>query len=65
MKNKLPKNPMHGYSAKQIIQMNVIAQSKVNGEWVPARPIQFWTIARIKSAWHVLTMKADALYWND
>ncbi|MDF2435375.1 MAG: hypothetical protein JWP44_5006 [Mucilaginibacter sp.] len=36
----------------------------INGKWVPARPIGFWSWSyRIKAAWLVFTGRADAVTW--
>lgn len=38
------------------------------GEWVPARPMNYkhdTVLGRLKTAWHVLTGKADAVYWPE
>lgn len=43
-------------------------QTEVNGVWVPVRPLPFYTwrtyVGRIKKAWHVITGRAEAIYWE-
>ncbi len=36
-----------------------------DGLWVPARPLSMGIKQRIKSAWKVLTGKADAVIWPE
>ena len=49
---------------------NVITNSKQNstciaGEWIPARPIGFFSLGnRLKAAWMVFKGDADALVWG-
>ena len=39
-------------------------QAEIDGEWVPARPIGYFSLKnRIKCAFMVFTGKADALVW--
>lgn len=38
---------------------------EVDGKWVCARPLPFYSIGnRLKAAWLVFTGQADALIWN-
>ena len=53
------------FYADEIVKMKAIVLVKDSSSWVLMRPFQFWTFTRIKAAWHVLTMKADAVYWKD
>lgn len=40
--------------------------AKVNGKWVPARSVGFYSIwYRLKAAWGVFTGKYDALQWPE
>jgi hypothetical protein len=39
---------------------------EVDGKWVPARPIVYWTLfERLKGAWQVFTGKHDVLVWDE
>ena len=39
-------------------------QTEINGNWVPARPLGFYSIGyRLKAAWLVFTGQCDALKW--
>lgn len=57
--------PLGGYVDSEIgVQMGVSAQDN-HGYYHNARPLPYYSIFnRIKLAWHVLTYKADALYWS-
>lgn len=35
-----------------------------SGQWVPCRPTNVCLIARVRSAWNVLTGRYDALDWE-
>jgi len=42
------------------------SQAEINGRWVPARPIRFFSwINDIKLAWLVFTKRADAFTWPE
>ena len=52
------------WGAVEMIKSANCNQSEIDGEWVPARPIGYFSIRhRIKCAWMVFTGKADALVW--
>ncbi len=44
-------------------------QVKINGNWVPARPVQLYgvqgIISRAKAAWLVFTGQVDAVQWPE
>ena len=41
-----------------------VLQSRKDGDWEPAKPIPYYSFwERLIQAWHVLTYRADALYW--
>lgn len=43
---------------------NVNDQACIDGEWVPARPLGFYSIKhRLKAAWLAFTGKGDVLLW--
>ena len=52
------------YTAKEIKQWDTDTSHSTMG-WVPARPITFWGLYRIKLAWDVLTCKYDVLDWQN
>ena len=42
------------------------AQACINGQWVPARPLGYYSFKnRLKCAWMVFTGRADALVWPE
>ena len=57
------KKTLGSFTAKEIMEHNTTSGSE-DGKWTPARPYQLWYIGRLVQAWHVLTLKADALYWD-
>lgn len=41
-------------------------QAGINGKWVPARPIGYYSIKhRIQCAWMVFTGKGDVVVWPE
>ena len=51
------------YKLNELIDSCDRAFALIDGEWVYARPIQYFSVQRIKDAWKVLTYKADAFVW--
>ena len=52
------------YGACQLINSANENKANINGEWVIARPVGYFSLRhRIKCAWMVFTGKADALVW--
>jgi hypothetical protein len=41
------------------------SQKEINGRWVPARPYPGPFVWRLRSAWAVLTGRADAFTWPE
>lgn len=39
--------------------------TEINGRWVSARPYVLWSVQRLRDAWAVLTMRADAFTWPE
>lgn len=61
--------PPYGYGAytpKKVVNSSYGNNlANVDGEWIPARPEPYYSLKeRLIQAWHVLTYKADALYWG-
>lgn len=57
------------YSLKRLLELTSSVSGQINGKWVPARPkaptgLFAWKI-KIKSAWKVLTGKADIFIWPE
>ena len=51
-----------------IKSLQSLDQAKINGKWVPVRPINHRVRnlrERLRDAWLVLTGKADALVWPE
>jgi hypothetical protein len=45
---------------------NYNVQACINGKWVPARSLVFFSLLyRVRAAWMVFTGKADALTWPE
>lgn len=41
-------------------------QANINGKWVPARPVGFFSIGnRLRCAWLVFTGKCDLVRWPE
>lgn len=57
------------YSLKRLLKNTSGVTAWINGKWVPARPMSptglFGLKVRIKSAWKVLTGKADIFIWPE
>ena len=52
------------YDSSLCIQGQVQAQGK-SGKWHNARPLPYYGLYyRLRDAWNVLWLKADALYWT-
>lgn len=51
------------YSLDALMKTANRNQTKVNGVWIPSRPIVQPLRYRIADAWAVLTGKADAVKW--
>ena len=52
------------YSLEGLLKSIKGEQAEIDGKWVPARPLGFYSIGhRIKAAWLVFTGKADAVTW--
>jgi len=51
------------YKANDLRSWNV--DHEIGGRWLPARPLRFWELRRIKAAWRVLIGRYDALDWED
>lgn len=57
--------------APNIIRLEDLAKDNplevcVNGQWVPARPLGFYSIwSRLRCAWMVFTGRADAFIWPE
>jgi hypothetical protein len=54
------------YQVEEIIALANSTQAKINGKWVPARPIRFggfWY--SLRDAWLVFRGKADAVIWPE
>ena len=49
-----------------ILISNTCSRQNKNGDWVPARPIGFFSLRwRLKLAWNVFLGKYDALKWAE
>lgn len=60
------KKTQGSFTAKELKDWSVFCDGKgTEATWMPARPYHLWTIARIKQAFDVLFMKADAVYWEE
>ncbi len=56
--------PLGGTSRESLKDDDV--SGLVGRAWVFARPIPYYSWpSRIRMAWHVLTYRADALYWTE
>lgn len=53
------------YTLKQLMTHCQETQAKINGKWVPARPLSGPFSWRVKAAWQVLIGKADAFTWPE
>lgn len=54
------------YTLEGLIKTANNSQVKINGRYVPARPIRLYGLwYDIKDAWAVLTRKADAFTWPE
>lgn len=52
------------WTLESLIESIKSVSTEINGKFIPARPINhriFWV--RVKSAWLVLTGRADAVVW--
>lgn len=56
---------MSTYSLRSLVENNHVTMKKINGKWVPARPINGTIKERILSSWLVLIGKADAFTWPE
>ena len=51
------------YQLWDLLKMTQEVHVCINGNYIPARPMQGFLKTRIKAAWLVLTGKADAVVW--
>lgn len=49
----------------ELIQSISCNRVYLRGKWVPARPINYRFVYRLKAAWLVLHGKADAVIWPE
>jgi hypothetical protein len=56
---------MHKLYADEIARFAQENQAGLpDGRWVAARPVPYWGLVwRLKRAWDVFWLKADAVYW--
>lgn len=54
------------WNIRELIKFAIDNQCEIKGVWVPVRPHKqcrdFFT--KLGAAWHVLTGRADAVYWD-
>lgn len=53
------------WTLKNLIRHSTECHAKINGKWVPARPVRGPLISRARAALAVLTGKADAVTWPE
>jgi hypothetical protein len=54
------------YKLRNLIDESDNTQCRLNGKWVPARPVRLFGIWHdLKDAWAVFTRKADAFTWPE
>ena len=59
------KIPLGGYDVERLRGLNTFIREK-DGTRTTARPEPYRSIvSRLLQAWHVLTYKADAVYWRE
>ena len=52
------------WSLKSLQELDV--QAEINGKWVPARPLGFYSLrVRLRDAWEVFMGRADAFKWPE
>ena len=55
------------YTIKEIVQTAQENHAEIDGEWIPARPINYKYRSfkeKLSDAWSVFTGKADAVKWK-
>lgn len=58
------KIPLGGYNIDQINYDQCKTQTKIDGIWVMARPIPYYSLkSRLRLCWDVIRYKADVVYW--
>lgn len=54
------------WTLANLLQSVKEVKTEINGKWIPCRPRNYrFLMVRIKSAWLVLTGKADAVIWPE
>lgn len=54
----------YGYYTPESLYATTAWQNRPDGDWEPARPEPHYSLKeRLRYAWHILTYKADPLYW--
>jgi len=52
------------YSLKGLLKSIQNCEAEIDGKWVPARPVGYYSLRhRVKAAWLVFTGEADAVTW--
>lgn len=57
---------MHKLYAEDVAAIAGSCQAELpDGRWVAGRPVPYWGLWwRVKRAWDVFWLKADAVYWH-